>query len=79
MLQRNQKSSPKEEEINSNSCLSQSNNKMEKSQFNLFNQAGESKEIKLENNDENPYGNNNGIQKLIFFLYKDLIKVQINQ
>jgi len=55
----NSQNKPKEEEINTNPYLSESNNKVEESQFNLFNQAGESKEIKLENNDDNPYGNNN--------------------
>ena len=55
----NSQNKPKEEEINTNPYLSESNNKIEESQFNLFNQAGESKEIKLENNDDNPYGNNN--------------------
>ena len=49
---------PKEEEANTNPYLSESNNKVAESQFNLFNQA-ETKEIKEVNTDDNPYGDNN--------------------
>ena len=49
---------PKEEDSNTNPYLSESNNKVAESQYNLFNQP-ETKEIKEVNTNDNPFGDNN--------------------